>query len=233
MSVQDNLKKTIEDIRAAERAVGRTEGSVKLLAVSKFHPADSVLEAIGCGQTMFGENRVQEASEKFPGIIATHPEVSVHLIGNLQRNKAKAAVALFSCIQSIDRAEILMEVGHRAEQAGRTIDVLFEYHTGEDSKSGYLSEDSLFESIDMLRDLKYLRCRGLMTMAPFTDDADTVRKSFRSLANLRERCATRYPSLDFSELSMGMSSDYRIAIEEGSTMVRIGTAIFGERPHTP
>jgi len=230
MSVASNIDKTIEEIRAAERAAGRPEGSVKLLAVSKFHPENSVLEAIGRGQTMFGENRVQEATDKFPGILAAHPEVSVHLIGNLQRNKAKSAVALFSCIQSIDRAEILKEVGLRAEQANRTIDVFFEYHTGEDSKAGYLSEDALFESIDMLRDLTFLRCGGLMTMAPFTDDADTVRKSFRSLAALRDRCASRYPSLDFSELSMGMSSDYRIAIEEGSTMVRIGTAIFGERP---
>jgi PLP dependent protein len=233
MSVAGNLEKTIEDIRRAEHSAGRREGTVKLLAVSKFHPADSVIEAIGCGQTMFGENRVQEASEKFPGILASNPEIAVHLIGNLQRNKAKAAVSLFSCIQSIDRAEILREVGLRAEQAGRTIEVLFEFHTGEDSKAGYLSEDTLFKSIDMLRDLTSLRCRGLMTMAPFTDDEGAIRKSFRSLASLRERCAARYPSLDFSELSMGMSSDYRIAIEEGSTMVRIGTAIFGERPHTP
>jgi pyridoxal phosphate enzyme (YggS family) len=229
MSVRENLGLIRERIALAETRAGRVPGSVALMAVSKFHPAEAVLEAVGAGQTLFGENRVQEAGSKFPAILASHPEVELHLIGSLQRNKVSKIIRIASCIQSVDRGDLLAEIAAQTAACGRTVDVLFEYHTAEDSKSGYAGKDDLFRSLDLLESMPSVRCRGLMTMAPFTDDHGAVRSSFRRLAALREECAIRYPSLDFSVLSMGMSSDFEIAIEEGSTLVRVGTAIFGER----
>lgn len=229
MSIADNLERVRDTIRDAERAAGRREGEVALLAVSKFHPVESILEAVRGGQTAFGENRAQEAEVKFPAILASHPNISLHMIGSLQRNKVRRVLSIAQCIQSIDRPDLLVEIGKRAAETGKRIDLLFEYHTGEESKAGYASPDSLYRSIDLLGDFPFLRCRGLMTMAPYTADDKAVRASFRSLRGLAESCRSRYPSVDFSVLSMGMSSDYRIAIEEGSTLVRIGTAIFGTR----
>lgn len=229
MSVAENLERVRDSIIAAERSAGRREGAVTLIAVSKFHPASSVLEAIDAGQLVFGENRVQEAAGKFPEILAAHPDVALHVIGSLQRNKVRQAIELSQCIQSVDRPEVLTEIGKRAAEQERHIDILFEYHTGEESKAGFRTPESLYSSIDLLRDLPFVRCRGFMTMAPFTADDKEVRSSFRSLGVIANECMRRYPSLDFSVLSMGMSSDFRVAIEEGSTMVRIGTAIFGTR----
>jgi pyridoxal phosphate enzyme (YggS family) len=199
------------------------------MAVSKFHPAESVLEAIRAGQRLFGENRVQEATEKFVRVKKIQPDVELHLIGSLQRNKVSKIIEIASCIQSVDRAELLAEIERQGAVRNTVTSVLFEYHTGEESKAGYADRDSLFRSIDLLPEMPHVRCSGLMTMAPFTEDQAAVKASFRSLAALQGECQRRYPSLDFSTLSMGMSSDYGIAIEEGSTLVRIGTAIFGER----
>lgn len=229
MSISENIDAIRERIARAEVRAGRSAGSVRLMAVSKFHPAEAVLEAVGSGQTLFGENRVQEADSKFPDIIAAHPGVELHLIGSLQRNKVAKIVGIASCIQSVDREELLAEISKQCASLERTIDVLFEYHTAEDSKSGYAEKDMLFRSLDLLESMPNVRCRGLMTMAPFTEDQLAVRSSFRQLVSLRDACMARYPSLDFSVLSMGMSADFEIAIEEGSTLVRVGTAIFGER----
>lgn len=229
MSVSSNIERVREKIHAAEIRTGRATGSVRLMAVSKFHSAESVSQAIGAGLTLFGENRVQEACTKFPEIVALHPETEIHLIGTLQRNKVKPAVSLVSCIQSVDRAELLAEIEKHASALNRTVSVLFEYHTGEESKSGYTNRDSLFRSIDLLADFPHIHCSGLMTIAPFTSDRNRIRESFNTLVALQKECKRSYPLLSFDELSMGMSSDFEIAIEEGSTLVRIGSAIFGER----
>ena len=229
MSIATNLVRIREAIAEAEHRSGREKDSVRLMAVSKFHPAEAVREAIGAGQLLFGENRVQEATGKFSPILESSPGVELHLIGSLQRNKVKEIVRLASCIQSVDRSELLLEINRQAQEAGRTVRILFEYLTGEDTKSGYVSADELFRSLDLLDGLASVRCAGLMTVAPFTADRETVRKSFGTLRTLRDECVRRYPELDFSELSMGMSGDFDIAIEEGSTLVRVGTAIFGER----
>lgn len=229
MGVADNLSRVRELVAEAERRSGREPGSVRLMAVSKFHPASAVIEAIRAGQTLFGENRVQEAEDKFEEVRRTYPEAELHMIGSLQRNKAGKAVAISSCIQSVDRLELLDAISAHAQKAGKKIDVLFEFHTGEESKSGYADTDSLFASIDALESMPLVACRGLMTMAPFTKDEAVVRASFARLASVRDQCARRWPALDFSTLSMGMSGDFSAAIEEGSTLVRIGTAIFGER----
>lgn len=229
MTVLDNLNRVLDSIREAEIASGRPVGSVSLMAVSKFNPPESIIEALEAGQILFGENRVQEAREKFPALIEKRPDIRLHMIGSLQRNKVRQILPLIECVQSVDREELLSEIGKRAEELGKTVEVLFEMHTGEESKAGYPDKDSLFASIDLLRDLPYVRCRGLMTMAPWTGVEREIRGSFRSLRELRDDCETRYPNLDFSVLSMGMSGDYSIAIEEGSTLVRVGTAIFGAR----
>lgn len=234
ISIKDNLEIIRNKIAEAEKKSGRQAGSVKLMAVSKFHPAQAVEEALNCGQLLFGENRVQEASEKFPPILAQHPELQVHMIGQLQSNKVKKAVEFASCIQSVDRLDLLKEIEKQCTKLDRRIDILFEIHTGEESKSGYTNEADLLESIEACAkgDFPHITPKGFMTMAPFTDDETMVRKSFIALRELSEKLRQEYPSLPFTELSMGMSGDFEIAIEEGSTLVRVGTAIFGERDYT-
>lgn len=229
MSIRKNLERIRELIRDSELKTGRPDNSVTLVAVSKFHPVTAVIEAVEAGQFVFGENRVQEALDKFPQILSQHPQVELHLIGSLQRNKVAKVLPVSSCIQSVDRIDLLLEIGKRAVLIGKNMTVLFEMHTGEESKAGFLSVDDLFRALDTLREYPNVHCAGLMTMAPFTDNDREIRASFRKLKQIQETCIRAYPQLDFSVLSMGMSNDYRIAIEEGSTMVRIGTAIFGER----
>lgn len=230
MTIKERLSAIREKIALAEERSGRAKGSVDLMAVSKFHGRDEVLEALECGQTLYGENRVQEAIEKFSTIPQFRERGTLHLIGSLQRNKVKNILPHVDCIQSIDRIELLEEILKHASAGKSMPDLLFEYHTGEESKAGFSNTDSLWRSIDLLMESPFsTHCKGLMTMAPFTKDVNVIAFSFRTLANVRLECQKRYPDLDFSVLSMGMSNDYEIAIEEGSTLVRIGTAIFGER----
>ena len=232
--VKQNLEIIRNRISEAERKSGRTPGSVKLMAVSKFHPAEAVIEAFEAGQLLFGENRVQEASAKFPSLIEQHPEINVQMIGQLQSNKVKKAVEFASCIQSVDRLDLLKEIEKQCTKLNRTINILFEIHTGEESKSGYTSEKDLRESIEacVKGEFPHIIPQGFMTMAPFTDDEILVRKSFIALRELSEKLQNEYKELSLSELSMGMSGDFEIAIEEGSTLVRVGTAIFGERDYS-
>jgi len=234
MSIKENLDVIRNRISEAEKKSGRKSGSVKLMAVSKFHPSEAVIEAFNAGQLLFGENRVQEASSKFPPLIETHPEISVHMIGQLQSNKVKKALEYASCIQSIDRIDLLREIEKQCAKTDRRIKVLFEVHTGEESKSGFTSEADLLEAIEKCAEgaFPHIIPEGFMTMAPFTNDEKLVRKSFITLRNLSEKIRPQFPSLSLTELSMGMSGDFEIAIEEGSTLVRVGTAIFGERDYS-
>ena len=234
ISIKDNLEKIRFRIAEAERKAGREAGSVKLMAVSKFHPAEAVTEAFNAGQLLFGENRVQEASEKFPPLIRQHPQIKVQMIGQLQSNKVKKAVEFASCIQSVDRYDLLKEIEKQCAKLNRSIEILFEYHTGEESKSGYTTEAELRQSIESCAKgvFPHIIPKGFMTMAPFTDDEKLIRKSFITLRELSEKLKCDYPELSLTELSMGMSGDFEIAIEEGSTLVRVGTAIFGERDYS-
>lgn len=232
--IKDNFDKIRLDIANAEKASGRKSGSVILCAVSKFHPAQSVLAAMDAGHFLFGENRVQEAFSKFTEINKMRPgKAQLHIIGSLQLNKVKKSVEIASCIQSVDREDLLKEIEKHASKLNKIMDVFLEIHTGEDSKSGYKDESELMSSLQNLSSGLYphIRATGLMTMAPFCDDEKIVRKSFSSLRELREKVNKSFPNLPIKELSMGMSGDYKIAIEEGSTMVRIGTALFGEREY--
>lgn len=234
MDIAQNLLNIKERILKAEQKAGRPSGSVKLMAVSKFHPVDEILEAIDAGQCLFGENRVQEANEKFPAIIEQKPDTCLHMIGQLQSNKVKTAVKIAACIQSVDRIDLLNEIEKQCAKINKNIDILFEYHTGEESKSGFTDKETLINAMDLIAAGKYphINPKGFMTMAPFTEDEALIRKSFSTLRNLSEELKQKYPQFDLCELSMGMSGDFEIAIEEGSTIVRVGTAIFGERDYS-
>jgi len=225
--IGERIRMVRDSIREAAVNCGRDPATVTLMAVTKFHPMEAVRDAIDAGITCFGENRVQEARDKFEG---RSDRIELHLIGHLQRNKAKIAASIFDWVQSIDRAETARALDTSLEQNGRDMDILIEVNTsGEESKSGLRSDDELFKVVDDIGVLKRLRVRGLMTIAPFTKEEKPIRTSFSRLRLLFEQLRRRYPELPLDTLSMGMSNDFRIAIEEGSSLVRIGTAIFGER----
>lgn len=232
-SIENNLKEILQKIESAEQKYNRPKGTVKLLAVSKFHPVDAVEKAISAGHLLFGENRVQEAVSKFSDINSFNKDVELHIIGQLQTNKVKKAVAVASCIESVDRIDLLKEIQKQCEKINKKIKILFEVNTAEDSKSGFRNYEDLYEAIKYCADgnASFVEPVGFMTMAPLTDDELLIRKSFSTLRKLSEKFQTEFTVFNFSELSMGMSNDYEIAIEEGSTEVRIGTAIFGEREY--
>lgn len=233
MELADRLRSVQERIASAARRAGRRPEDVVLMGVSKLHPAAAVREAYRAGLRLFGESRVGEAAAKFPPLLQELEGVELHMIGSLQRNKAKNAVGLFSCVQSLDREELAVELSKRAEAAGTTIDVLFELHTGEDSKAGFPDVPSLAKVVETALSLPGLRIRGLMTMAPWVREEEPIRRSFRTLSRAREFLASRFPEVDWSVLSMGMSNDFELAVEEGSTLLRVGTAIFGAPEEQP
>lgn len=225
--ISRRVEQVREQIEQAALRSGRTAAQIRLMAVTKLQPAEAVAAAADAGITLFGENRVQEAAGKYASL---DPGLDLHLIGHLQRNKAKTAAGLFTCVQSIDRLDTAQALNRGAADRGRVIDILLEVNTSaEESKSGYRSGEGLFADLDRLSELTSLRLRGLMTIAPFTSEAAPVRRAFAELRALFERVAQRTGSDAFDTLSMGMSGDFVAAIEEGSTLVRIGTAIFGER----
>ena len=229
-NIDSNLQKINERINAACLRSGRKREEIKLMGVTKFHSIEAVEAADKAGLKLFGENRVREAEEKFTEFWETHGRESaeLHLIGSLQRNKAKLAASFFDCIQSLDRESLIGELGALTQGRQNPLMVLLEYHTGEITKSGFPDTDSLFRAAEMVLSFPGLRPAGLMTMAPFTDDQALVRASFRKLAAAAAELEKRFKGY-WSCLSMGMTGDFEIAVEEGSTLLRIGTAIFGER----
>jgi pyridoxal phosphate enzyme (YggS family) len=227
-----------ERIAGACRRSGRKREELTLMGVTKFVSAEAIAEAWKAGLRCFGESRVKEADAKFggQGLWTSYPGIELHLIGVLQRNKAKLASSLFDCIQSVDRKEIAAELAKQAATRTSPLPVLLEFRTGEDSKSGFSSLDGLLETVEMILGCSSLSVRGLMTIAPFTDDDRIVRSAFRHLVKLGQELERRFPvghngkgGHSWDCLSMGMSGDFETAIEEGSTMLRIGSAIFGER----
>lgn len=214
--------------RAASRARRRPE-EVTLVAVSKTHPPDAVREAFAAGVRHFGENKVQEAEPKVAALAGLRAEGLVwHFVGHLQTNKARAAAALFDRIDSLDDARLGRRVEKAAEEQRKTLPVLVQVKLGnEDTKSG-LDEQHLFPALEILRGFKRLRLDGLMTLPPWADDPEALRPFFRRLRDLRDQARAAGLLLG-SELSMGMSHDLEVAVEEGATMVRVGTAVFGER----
>lgn len=195
------------------------------MAVTKGFPRELVAESLAAGVSLFGENRVQEAERKFAELSG---RCEVHLIGHLQTNKARAAAGLFSCVQSIDSLHTAEALHARCAECDRSMDVLLELNTsGEESKSGFRGRNELLSCLDALGNLPRLRPRGLMTVGPLTDDPGKIRASFSRLRLLFEEISSLSPIFD--TISMGMSADFELAIEEGSTLVRVGTALFGPR----
>lgn len=221
-----------DQIAQALAKSGRQAGSVKLCAVSKFHPAEDIACAAECAQKLFGENRVQEAASKAEELSSLGVQgLQLHIIGHLQSNKVAKAVKIASCIQSVDRTSVLDEIEKQCAKIQKPVSVFFELRTAEESKTGFESADDVLQAAELFAAGHYphITPAGLMTMAPFTDDELLIRRSFCLLRTLRESLNIHFPSLPIVELSMGMSGDFPIAIEEGSTMVRVGTALFGQR----
>jgi len=229
MSIAGNIAEIEERIQKACVSAGRKRDEITLMGVSKFVPLDKVEEARCAGISCFGESRVKEGTQKFKSLRDNAPEIQLHLIGSLQRNKAKNAALFFDCIQSVDREQLVTELVKFAGQKEKPLEILLELHTGEESKRGFAGFDDLFRAAEMILSNRTLKPRGLMTMAPFTEDKNLIRSSFRQLVNAQKELEKRFPPADnWACLSMGMSNDFETAIEEGSTMLRIGSLIFKE-----
>jgi pyridoxal phosphate enzyme (YggS family) len=231
MSIAENLAAIRDRIGAAAARAHRTTDEIALIAVSKMHPPDRIREAYAAGQRLFGENRVQEFVAKATAL-SDLKDAQWHMIGHLQTNKSAKAAELFAAIDSIDSLKLADKLNSAARELNKTLDVLVEINVGgEAAKTGIAPESEELESL--LRSaprLEALRFRGLMTVPPFTENPEGARPYFRKLRELRDTIAERkLRGIPMDVLSMGMSHDFEVAIEEGSTCVRVGTAIFGER----
>ena len=228
MSLKERLTELNTELAELATQAGRSPEEIKLIAVSKTHPSELIAEAFQAGQVRFGENRVQEASEKIERL--QNPGIEWHLIGHLQKNKARFCPGRFDWIHSVDSQELLELLEKQCALQSQPIQILLQANLSqEDSKSGVSDYDNLCRLLEKTQGCQWLRCRGLMTMAAATDDANKIRKTFSQLRTWLEKLRNEFTLTTFTELSMGMSSDYRIAIAEGATMVRLGTALFGER----
>ncbi len=225
--IENNLERIRERMERAAGRAGRSPSDIKLVAVSKMVGVDAIREAIASGVTIFGESYIQEARLKVPEIAGT---VRWDFIGHLQRNKVRHAVGLFEMIHSADSLALAQEMDRTAMQSGKRVRVLVEVNlSGEKAKSG-IDSAGAGDLVREMASLTHLSLEGLMTMPPYSDDPENSRPYFRALRNLRDSLNEESGGgLALKELSMGMSSDFEVAIEEGATLVRIGTAIFGER----
>src|SRR5271170_1231260 len=225
MNLAANLETIRQRIKAACERAGRAVDSVTLLAVSKTHPPETIQAATGLGLPVFGENKVQEAKAKIP---LCPGKLRWHFIGHLQSNKCRDATQLFHMIQSVDSLALAQEINKRADEAAKTIPVLLEVNlAGEASKFGYKPEQLLAE-LKAINSLPRIEIHGLMTVPPWSPNAENSRPHFRRLRELKLECE-RILGAPLPHLSMGMSGDFEVAIEEGATIIRIGTALFGPR----
>jgi hypothetical protein len=231
----ENLEKLEAAIADACRRAGRRREDVELMAVSKTYPAETIAGAAALGLTLFGENRVQEFAGKTPELerlrSRSERRIRVHLIGHLQSNKAAKAAELFDAVDAVDSLRLAQRLNEAAGKLGKRIPVLLEMKLSpEETKEGLEPESrEAAELLEALPDLHAVECRGLMTIAPWGAPEDVTRACFRSLRECRDRWTGQYPRLKFDVLSMGMSGDFALAIEEGATRIRVGTALFGKR----
>lgn len=220
MSIAENLSRLREELK----------GSARLVAVSKMHDNATIMKAYDAGQRLFGENKAQELSAKAPNLPG---DIEWHFIGHLQRNKVRIIMPFVRTIESVDSLKLLKEINKEARKAGKTVDCLLQFHIAEEETKFGLDENEAKEllSSDAYKEMNNIRIKGVMGMATFTDDHGQVRREFRMLKNIFRELKEAFfaQNEEFCEISMGMTSDYRIAISEGSTLVRIGTAVFGER----
>ncbi|GBD88652.1 hypothetical protein BMS3Abin03_02591 [bacterium BMS3Abin03] len=226
--IAENIKRLREEIQNTCMASGRNPDEIKLVAVSKYFGIKAITEAGNNGITDFGENKAQELRDKYK-ILGN--KVTWHFIGTLQKNKVKYVVNAAALIHSVDSQQLVDEINKQAIKLGKVQDILLEVKTSsEETKGGIIGEEKIFQLAEYCTVLANVNLIGLMTMAPFTDDKTAIRKSFKELRNLKDNLNKQGYKL--TGLSMGMTSDYKIAIEEGSTIIRIGTAIFGPRDYS-
>lgn len=227
MSIKENLDSVRERIASAAQRVGRDPREIKLVAVIKNVPIEKAFEALEAGVTDLGESRIQEAEERYSAIKEKFSSVTYHLVGHLQRNKVRQALDMFDIIQSVDSGRLAEEIARRAVNP---IPILIEVNTsGETSKFG-IEPDKTIELVRFASSFEKIKVRGLMTIGPLVDDPGRIRASFRTLKELKDRIAALHlPGVEMKFLSMGMTDDFELAVEEGSNLVRIGRAIFKER----
>ena len=225
MSISENLERVREQITQAAAKAGRSEDEIELVAITKTHPAEKVREAVEAGHTLFGESRVQEARAKIPGLPSN---LRWHFVGHLQRNKIRHALPLFEFFHGVDSLELAREMNRIAAEEGGHPRVLLEVNVAEEgSKFGFKTEVLRVE-MESLLNLPRLSIEGLMCIPPLADEAETSRKFFAQLRQLRDSLEKEF-GVKLPHLSMGMTQDFWVAVEEGATLVRVGTAIFGER----
>ena len=223
--IEDNFNIVIEKIHSSVQKSNRDFDDIRVIGVSKTNPISAILEGLNAGLTHFGENKAIEFRDKSELI---HEKLIWHYIGNLQRNKVKYVIGAADYIHSVESFKLAEEINKRAATIGKVQKVFFEVNTsGEESKFGLSDYDELYELVDKCEELSNIKMSGLMTMASFTSNDYELRKSFSQLREMRDKIQNRIKHI--AELSMGMTNDYPIAIEEGATMLRIGTAIFGKR----
>jgi len=234
MGIAEAIRKVQAQIISAAIKSGRNPADIKLVAVSKTVEVPEVMEAIQAGAVILGENKVQEARKKITELRASHPlnqggagGIEWHLIGNLQKNKSKAAVQLFDLIHSVDSTALADEIDKHAKETGKKQRVLVQVKLSDEATKHGVSENTLMELLGEISNMDYLKVEGLMTMPPYFEDPEEARPYFRRLKKLLDKAVEKGFALN--ELSMGMSNDFEVAIEEGATLVRVGTAIFGER----
>lgn len=226
MSIVENIGRVREQIAEACRRAGRTESDVALMAVSKVHPVEAIVEAYAAGQRLFGENRVQEFQEK-SAALGGLTDAKFHLIGPLQSNKTNKAAELFDAIDAVDSLKIAQRLDSAAVALGKKLPVLIEVKLShEESKHG-VAPAELMGLLEEMAGMKAVEAVGLMTVPPWSEDAETARPYFKELRRLRDEAAARFAGV--TQLSMGMSNDFAVAIEEGSNCVRVGRGIFGKR----
>lgn len=233
-AIRANLEHVNAQIAEAALRGGRKPEDVRLVVVTKTHPVEHIRVAVDAGATIFGENYAEEAVEKIRAL-GTLPGVEWHMIGHVQSRKAGLVAAHFAMMHALDSVKLAVRLDRFAREAGRVLPVLLEVNlSGEESKYGFPlhhpdQQDSFFADVEAVLMFSHLRVCGLMTMPPFADEAEQSRPYFRRLAALRSQLAERFPQTDWRELSMGTSSDYGVAVEEGATLLRVGTAILGAR----
>jgi hypothetical protein len=229
--IAENVQRVRDRLAAAAASRGRHPEEITLVAVSKNFSRDSIASAIAAGQTHFGENRVQEAEAKIPDF-RSMPSLTWHMVGHLQSNKAHRAAELFDVIHSVDSIKLAQKLSHAAVSLNKTLSVLIQVDLGHEETKFGAERGQVADIVQTILDLEGLRLDGLMTMPPFFDDPEHTRPYFAALRELRQSLEKDKPGcLGRAHLSMGMSHDFEVAIQEGATIVRIGTAIFGERSY--
>lgn len=230
-TIKENISRVREDIARVCQKIGRDPQEITLVGVTKFAPVEAIQEAIDCGITDIAENKVQEGQKKYPALrpSSTNTPFKRHLIGHLQTNKAKDALKSFDLIQSVDSLKLALEIEKQASKLNQRAEILFQVNIAEEEQKFGADKGQSLELIGQILQLKNIQLLGLMTMAPLTEDQQVVRDCFKGLRDLRDQVAKTFkgnPNMEMKYLSMGMSGDYEIALQEGSNMIRVGRAIF-------